>query len=227
MKLVRLSLLTLCVTLLIASKSAEPSGRVTAEYVEACSCHLFCPCYFNKHAQTPYCEFNMVVNVRRGESGGTDLAGAKYWLTGDLGDSWGTEKKGKWVVVSFDPATTKAQRDALAPIILKTYGLEWGEMKVQEAPIEISRTGDIAEAKLGGGQMAHMKLQREPGADGKGVTLKNVNYFGARSNEGFELYKSLDHSANVAGHKFSYSDRNAFLITIATGGPPVMPASKQ
>ena len=75
--------------------------------------------------------------------------------------------------------------------------------------------------------MAHMKLQREAGADGKGVMLKNVNYFGAHSNEGFELYKSLDHSANVAGHKFSYSDRNAFLITIATGGPPVMPASKQ
>ncbi len=227
--LVRLSLLTLCVSILIASKPAEPIGRMTADYVEACSCHLFCPCYFNKHAEHPYCEFNMAVNVRKGSSANTDLAGAKYWLTGDLGDSWGTEKKGKWVVVSFDPTTTKAQRDALAPVILKTYGLEWGEMKVQEAPIEITRTADIAEAKLGDGQMAHMKLQREPGADGKGVVLKNVNYFGAHSNEGFELYKSLDHSANVAGHKFSYSDRNAFLITINTGEgtPPAMPASKQ
>src|SRR5256885_3194855 len=60
----------------------------------------------------------------------SDLAGAKYWLTGDLGDNWGTEKKGKWVVVSFDPATTKAQRDALAPIILKTYGLRSEERRV-------------------------------------------------------------------------------------------------
>ena len=56
---------------------------------------------------------------------------------------------------------------------------------MQEAPIEISRTGDIAEAKLAGGQMAYMKLKREPGADGKGVALKNVNYFGAKSNQGF------------------------------------------
>jgi hypothetical protein len=227
MKLVRLGLLMLCVSLLIASKPAEPSGKMTADYVEACSCHLFCPCYFNKHAEHPYCEFNMAVNVRKGSTANVDLAGAKYWLTGDLGDSWGTEKKGKWVVVSFDPATTKAQRDALAPIILKTYGLEWGELKVQEAPIEITQSGDIAEAKLGGGQMAHMRLQREPGADGKGVVLKNVNYFGAHSNEGFALYKSTDHSADVAGHKFSYSDRNAFLITIDTGeAPPAMPASK-
>jgi len=119
-------------------------------------------------------------------------------------------------VVSFDPSTNKEQRDALAPMILKTYGLEWGDVKVQEAPIEISKSGDIVNATLGGGQMATMKLQREPGADGKGVVLKNVKYFGAQNNDGFELYRSLDHSANLPGHKFAYSDRNSFLISIDT-----------
>src|SRR2546429_1871873 len=94
--------------------------------------------------------------------------------------------------VAFNPKATQAQRDALAPIILKTYGLEWGELKVQEAPIEIKRIGDIAEAKLGDGKLAYMKLKREPGADGSGVVLKNVKYFGAQSNNGFELYKSLE-----------------------------------
>src|SRR5260370_19039621 len=54
-----------------------------------------------------------------------------------LGRRTVTEKKATWVTVSFDSKTTQAQRDALAPIILKTYGLEWGELKVQEAPIEI------------------------------------------------------------------------------------------
>jgi hypothetical protein len=43
------------------------------------------------------------------------------------------------------------------------------------------------------GQLAYMKLKREPGADGEGVMLKNVNYFGAKSNEGFALYKSIEH----------------------------------
>src|SRR5436309_12986337 len=167
MKLMRLSLLTLCMIVLIASKS-ETSGQMTADYVEACSCHLFCPCYFNKHAEHPHCEFNMAVKVREGHSGNTNLAGAKYWLTGDLGDEWGTNKKGEWVVVSFDPSTNKEQRDALAPMILKTYGLQWGELKVQEAPIEINRAGDVVSASLGGGQMASMKLKREGGADGKG-----------------------------------------------------------
>ena len=209
-------LLMLCVVVLMASTPGKPAWQMKADYVEACSCHLFCPCYFNKHAEHPHCEFNMAVKVREGHSGKTSLAGAKYWLTGDLGDEWGTNKKGAWVAVSFDPSTSKEQRDALAPMILKTYGLEWGELKVQEAPIEISRSGDIVEAKLGGGEMAHMKLQREPGADGRGVVLKNVKYFGAANNNGFELYRSIDHSADVQGHKFSYSDRNAFLISIDT-----------
>jgi len=87
----------------------------------------------------------------------------------------GTEKKGIWVVVSFDPKTTKEQRDALAPIMLKTYGLEWPELK---------------------------KLKREPGAEGKGVVLKNVKYFNAVQNDGFQLYRSTEHRANLAGHEF-------------------------
>jgi len=103
----QISLLTLCVLILLASTSGKPAWQMKADYVEACSCHLFCPCYFNKHAEHPHCEFNMAVKVREGRSGNTNLAGAKYWLTGDLGDEWGTNKKGAWVVVSFDPSTNK------------------------------------------------------------------------------------------------------------------------
>jgi len=216
MKAMVSGLLVLGLAISLAAFPSGPGWRMKADYVEACSCHLFCPCYFNKHAEHPMCEFNMAVIVREGHSGNVDLANTKYWLTGDLGDKWGTEKKAKWVMVSFDPKTTQAQRDALAPIILKTYGLEWGELKVQEGPIEIRQSGDIVEAKLADGQHAYMKLQREPGVDGKGVVLKNVKYFDAAQNDGFQMYKSIEHRADVAGHQFSYADRNAFLITIVS-----------
>jgi Protein of unknown function (DUF1326) len=211
--------LVLALAASLAAAPGESSWRMKADYVEACSCHLFCQCYFNKHAEHPMCEFNMAVTVREGHSGNVDLANAKYWLTGDIGDKWGTEKKGTWVVVSFDPKTTKEQRDALAPIILKTYGLEWGELKVQEAPIEVRQSGDVVEAKLADGKEAYLKLRREPGADGKGVVLKNVKYFNAVQNDGFQLYRSMEHRADLEGHQFSYSDRNAFLITIVSEEP--------
>ena len=219
MKALRLLPLVFALAVSLAAAPGQPLWRMKADYVEACSCHLFCPCYFNKHAEHPMCQFNMAVNVREGHSGETNLAGAKYWLTGDLGDEWGTAKKGNWVVVSFDPGTSKSQRDALAPIILKTYGLQWGDLKVQEAPIEIRQSGDIVEAKLADGTQAYLKLKREPGIDGKGVVLKNVSYFDAAQNDGFQMYKSIEHRADLGGHPFSYSDRNAFLITIVSQDP--------
>ena len=202
------------------NKAGSGAARMKADYVEACSCHLFCPCYFNKHAEHMSCEFNMAVKVREGRAGVTNLAGAKYWLTGDLGENWGTQKKAAWVTATFDPSTSKAQRDALVPLILRTYGLEWGELKAAEAPIEIKNQGDIVEASLAGGKMAHMKLKREPGVDGTGVVLKNVKYFDAQKNDGFVLYRSMDHSADINGHKFKYSDRNAFLISIESESSP-------
>jgi hypothetical protein len=219
MKIIRLVLLISATALVCGFSSDSQMSRMKADYVEACSCHSFCPCYFNKHAEMPMCEFNMAVKVKEGRSGSTDLANAKYWITGDLGDEWGTAGKGSWVMVSFDPATTKAQRDALVPIILQTYGLKWNELKSQEAPVEITRSGDIVEAKLGDGSMAHMKLQRVAGTDGKTVVINNLKYFGAQKNDGFEVYKSIDHSANVGGHKFQYADRNAFLISIEREQP--------
>ncbi len=48
-----------------SSSAAKPAWRMKADYVEACSCMLFCPCYFNKTAHHPFCEFNMAVKVSK------------------------------------------------------------------------------------------------------------------------------------------------------------------
>jgi len=37
-----------------------------------------------------------------------------------------------------------------------------------------------------------------------------ITYFGAQSNSGFEMYKSLEHRADVQGRKFSYSGPQRF-----------------
>jgi hypothetical protein len=42
----QISLLSVCVVILLASTPGKPAWQMKADYVEACSCHLFCPCYF-------------------------------------------------------------------------------------------------------------------------------------------------------------------------------------
>ena len=43
------------------AKAGAGDWALDATYIEACSCHLFCPCYFNPSPEHPYCEFNMAV----------------------------------------------------------------------------------------------------------------------------------------------------------------------
>lgn len=188
-----------------------------ASYIEACSCNLFCPCYFNDHAQHPYCEFNMAVRVNDGMFGDVSLKGVRYWLTGDLGEHWGTEGKGAWLVVTFDPAVSQEQRDGLVKILGKLYPLQWAKVETDESAFTWTIQGNEARAKLANGK-GEMILERQAGADGGRVVLTNVRYFGASSNNGFVLYKSKLNRWDGFGHKFEQTGRNAFTIRLQAEG---------
>jgi len=42
--------LALSIALLCAGENFQPDFDMTASYIEACSCDMFCPCYFNTHS---------------------------------------------------------------------------------------------------------------------------------------------------------------------------------
>lgn len=189
-----------------------------ASYIEACSCHLFCPCYFNSQAEHPYCQFQMAVKVNGGKVGGVPLKGSRFWMAGDLGEHWGTKHESPWLVVTFDPATTPAQRDALLKVVPKIYPTAFVDVKVDDpSAITWSVAGKAATAKLANGK-GEMVLEQFPGADGGPAVLHNVKYWAADSNDGFVMYKSKVHRWDGFGHQFDFSGRNAFTINIhATG----------
>src|SRR5205809_5737947 len=113
------------------SKTAAPQWNMNATAIEACSCPMFCQCYFNAepaghggmgagHAGMGhemhggggehFCKFNNAYRINKGHYGSTSLDGAKFWISGDLG---GDFSKGQmdWAVVTFDKSQSKAQRD--------------------------------------------------------------------------------------------------------------------
>ncbi|MBI4466188.1 MAG: DUF1326 domain-containing protein [Acidobacteria bacterium] len=189
-----------------------------ATYIEACSCHLFCPCYFNPMPEHPYCEFNMAVKVNNGKFGEVSLKGARYWLTGDLGEEFGPGKTSKWLVATFDPSVTPPQRDALVKILTqKVYPWNWAEVQMDESSITWEITGNMARAKLANGK-GEMVLEQWKGNDGGKSVLQNVKYFGADSNDGFVMYKSKVHRWDGFGHKFEYSGRTGFTIRLRSSG---------
>src|ERR1700688_754065 len=99
-------------------KSAKADFEMTASYIEACSCDMFCPCYFNTHStnhmddhhmDAHFCRANLVLKVDKGHYKETKLDGAKVWLGSDLGSDWSTGKD-SWVVVKFEPSARKERQ---------------------------------------------------------------------------------------------------------------------
>ena len=209
------------------SQEKKPDFDMTATYIEACSCDMFCPCYFNTHSTAHhgekmaehYCRANLVLKVDKGYYKTTKLDGAKVWIATDLGSDWSTGKD-SWLVVNFDPNVTKEQQAALADILGQLYPIPWQKKAVQTGAFSWNvdtKTG-VAHAKMNDGK-GEVILERVSGnSPDHEVVISNLKYWGAQSNNGFRMWKTKHEAFEGDGHKFSYDGTNGFLITIHFSG---------
>ena len=216
-----------------SASASQPDWAMNATIIEACSCPMFCQCYFDTkpaahgghgdHAghgggeAEHFCKFNNALKVNHGHFGDTKLDGAKFWVAGDLG---GDFSKGKmdWAVLTFDPATTHPQRMAIKQILTHLYPVQWGSFEVYgDQPIEWRADKDTAVARLGGGKGAEVVLKRWPGSDSdQPVVIHNLKYWGAPRNDGFVLMPNQVEALRKApeGKKpFEFKGSNGFMIT--------------
>ena len=211
-------------------KSSKPDFDMTASYIEACSCDMFCPCYFNTHstnhmgmgehhAEEHFCRANLVLKVDKGYYKDTKLDGVKVWLGNDLGSDWSTGKD-SWMVATFDSGVSKEQQAAMADILGQLYPIPWQKKIVQTAAFswDVDTKTGVAHAKMNDGK-GEVILERVKGdSPNHEVVLHNLKYWGAQSNDGFRMWKSKHEAFEGDGHKFSYDGTNGFLITIHYSG---------
>jgi len=201
----------------IATTSFAPVDKtwhVKADYIEACSCNMFCECYFNTHPEgAELCEFNNAIKIREGHYGDVKLDGAKFWMSGDLGGDF--TKPLKTAILTFDPSLSKDQREAIGAIIGQIYPFKFEKVITDEAPITWERNGAMGHAKLGDkGEVTLTGIKDETG---KLTTITNLKYWGAQKNTGFELaYGTHFYKGN--GMDYNYDKKNGFFITIESGG---------
>jgi len=202
---------------------AKPDFDMTATYIEACSCDMFCPCYFNTHSThhgtEHFCRANLVLKVDQGHYKDVRLDGAKVWIATDLGSDWSTGKD-SWAVVNYDPKVSAEQKAALNDIIGQLYPFKWQkfDQDTQGFTWDIDEKSGVARAKMDSGK-AEVVLERSKGDDpGREIVMQNLKYWMAQSNDGFRMWKSQQESFDGKGHKFSYQGTNGFLITIHFSG---------
>lgn len=206
--------------LAVRAAAADVPWQARIQYIEACSCDLFCPCYFNDHASHQgtgehSCTFNNVGRVLKGKYGDVELTGLKFWLSGDLGADWATKGQAGWLVATFEPETTKEQKHAMMSVLGKIYPVKWDSVHFDTSAITwtLAADGKTAHAKLANGK-GEVTLARATGADpGKPAQITNTRYFGATWNGPFNLYHS-DHRYNGFGKSYELHHANGFVITL-------------
>ena len=206
----------------------SPEWSMNATLIEACSCPMFCQCYFNPepavhpsggggihagHQGGHYCKFNIAWKVNKGTYKGTDLAGAKYWIAGDLGSNFGSGHT-DWAVVTFDPSVTKEQRAGIAEILGKVYPVKWQSFSVAtDAPIAWKASRDRAMAMIGDGQAGEIGLARFQGMTNDPVVIRNLRYFGAPRNDGFVMMPNELETYREGPKAFEFKGTNGFMLT--------------
>jgi len=200
---------------------APADWAINATAIEACSCPHFCICYFNSHPAAHhengktehYCKFNNAYKVNQGHYNGTDLKGAKFWITGDLGGDF-SQGQMERALVTFDKATTQEQRQALGDILGYVFPVTWKSFQTAEGNIDTWMfDNDQAHATLNGGKTAEVKLKRFQGITNEPAVLKNVRYWGTPRNDGFIMMPSEIEAYREGPNAFEFKGTNGFLLT--------------
>lgn len=208
-----------------SQESSNEEWSLNATIIEACSCPMFCQCYFNPepaahHADGAhgkaehFCRFNNAFKVNKGSFGNVKLDGIKFWVAGDLGSEF-TKGEMDWAEVTYDPSVTKDQRDALQNILTHVYPVTWGSFTIgKDAEMEWHYTKEKAVAKMNGGKTAEVVLNRFPGNTDDPVVIKNLRYWGIPRNDGFIMMPNEVEAYRVGSKPFEFKGTNGFMITI-------------
>jgi hypothetical protein len=197
---------------------------MNATVIEACSCPMFCQCYFNTKpaahaghggAGHHFCRFNNAYKVNKGHHGATRLDGAKFWITGDLGDEF-ADGEMEWAILYFDKSLAKEQRDAIGTIAGHLFPVKWKSFEVKEGVIDTWQfTKDEAHALLDGGKTAEVKLVRASTTmTAAPAVLKNIRYWGAPRHDGFVMMPNVVEAYRVGPKAFEYKGTNGFMLTL-------------
>ena len=222
------------------ASTEAPAWSMNATIIEACSCPMFCQCYFNSKPAGPgccskpddpllktrFCKFNNAFRVNKGTHHGTKLDGAKFWVAGDLGDEFSDGQMG-WAMLHFDPSVTKTQRDAITEILGHVYPVKWEKFTLgQDAMVDWHATRDHAEAKLDGGRIAEVQLKKNQGMSDDPIVIKNLVYWGVPRNDGFVLMANEVEAYRAGEQAYEFKGTNGFMITFDINANDVKPAAK-
>jgi hypothetical protein len=224
----------------VAGAGETPEWAINVNTIEACSCPMFCQCYFNAepaehsgghgghgdHGEGGhFCKFNNAYQVNAGHFGDVKLDGARFWIAGDLGGDF-SQGQMDWAVLYYDKKLSQEQRDAIAAIAGHMFPVKWNAFSTAEADIDTwTFDKDGAVATMDGGKTAEVRLRRFPGMTDEPVVIHNLPYWGVPRNDGFVMMPNEVEAYRVGPKAYEYKGTNGFMINLDMTSKDVAPAT--
>lgn len=215
--------------------AAAPQWSVNATVMEACSCPMFCQCYFNTRPaghthhgkEEHFCRGNLAYKVNKGKYGSETLDGVKFWVASDVGSDF-SGGQADWAVLYFDPSLNHKQREAVQIILSSLMPVKWKSFKTAEAKIDRwELNNDSAYASLDAGNAAVIHLKRFPGMSSEPVVIRNLKYWAAPRNDGFRLMRTEIEAYRRGPKAFEFKGTSGFLITFDMNSKDLAPKKRQ
>ncbi len=215
--------------------AAAPQWSVNTTVMEACSCPMFCQCYFNTkpagHShhgkEVHFCRGNLAYKVNKGKYGSETLDGIKFWVASDVGSDF-SAGQADWAVLYFDPSLNPKQREAVQIILSSLMPVKWKSFKTAEAKMDRwELNNDSAYASLDAGKTAVIKLRRFPGMTSEPVVIRNLKYWGAPRNDGFLVMRNEVQAYRIGPKAFEFKGTSGFLITFDMNSKDLAPRKQQ
>lgn len=170
--------------------------QLKGQLIEACSCNMFCPCWFGVQElmimDRGWCQGAVTLRIDEGESDGVDVAGRTvtigvHFPGPTLFDGNATAR------VFVDDGASDEQREALEAIAQGGIGGPMGNiaplvsnwLPTETANITVDEGGETITIQVDGTGSVNSKLLRDP--DGNAFTLRGGGFIAGFSMDAAEL----------------------------------------
>lgn len=200
---------TICLVVWIALASLvygeSPEWVLKADYVDACSCDIPCPCIFGSPSTHGFCRGATLLEITEGHYGEIDFTGVTVLAVYDAGH---------WFKFFVSENATQEQVDAVPAFLATAEGFFKGPvLEVKRVPISVERTDGRVKIATEG---TLIELEQVKGLSGDPIKISGL------PGEGFPGLPYIDHTqykAIVLSHKggaeeFSFSGSNGYTARV-------------
>ncbi len=189
----------------LAANPTDPEWVLKANYVDACSCDVACPCIFGQPSTHGYCKGATLVEITEGYYGKVDLTGVSVLAV---------YNSGKWIKFFVSENATKEQTDAVVEFLPVAEGFFKAPIReVKNQPISVLRTSDKVKIST---EETLIELEQIQNANGDPIKVLGLPA------HGFPGLPYLDHTQyktvtlvhDSEKEKFNFSETNGYTARI-------------